>query len=90
MSLPNIEIVSLCVMLFAVTFGYRCVYPITVYVLLELTVFGFHYWSLNYLYIWFIPALAAFLLRESELENSTVLKLTHEIIGNHLGNPRRW
>ena len=32
--------------------------------------------------------LAQFLLEESALEESPVLKTTHEAIGNHLGNPR--
>ena len=36
----------------------------------------------------FDKRLAAFLLEEAALENSHQLKLTHEAIGNHLGNPR--
>lgn len=36
----------------------------------------------------FDKRLAKFLLQESDIENSNVLKITHEIIGNHLGNPR--
>lgn len=36
----------------------------------------------------FDQRLAGFLLEESVLEGSTVLKLTHETIGSHLGNPR--
>jgi len=32
--------------------------------------------------------LAAFLLEESVIEDSSILKITHEAIGNHLGNPR--
>ena len=36
----------------------------------------------------FDERLAKFLLEESDLEGSRVLKLTHEAIGNHLGNPR--
>ncbi|MCD8116481.1 MAG: Crp/Fnr family transcriptional regulator [Oscillospiraceae bacterium] len=32
--------------------------------------------------------LAAFLLEESSLENTSKLKITHEIIGNHLGTAR--
>ena len=32
--------------------------------------------------------LAAFLLEESEIENSHVLKITHEMIANHLGSHR--
>ena len=36
----------------------------------------------------FDKRLAQFLLEEADLEGSTVLKVTHEAIGNHLGNPR--
>lgn len=36
----------------------------------------------------FDKRLAAFLLEEAALENSACLKITHEAIGNHLGNPR--
>jgi CRP/FNR family transcriptional regulator len=36
----------------------------------------------------FDKRLAAFLLEESELEGSRVLKMTHEMIGNHLGTAR--
>ena len=36
----------------------------------------------------FDKRLAAFLLEEAVIEGTNVLKITHEIIGNHLGNPR--
>ena len=36
----------------------------------------------------FDKRLAAFLLEEAALEDSRQLKITHETIGNHLGNPR--
>ncbi len=36
----------------------------------------------------FDKRLAGFLLEEAASEDSKVLKLTHEAIGNHLGNPR--
>lgn len=61
--LPNIEPVSLMVMLFAVTFGRKAVFPIYVYVLLEFVLYGLNLWSINYLYIWAILALAAWLCR---------------------------
>ena len=64
--LPNIEPVSLMVMLFAVTFGRRALYPIYVYVLLEFLLYGFNLWSVNYLYIWLILAVGAWLMREAE------------------------
>ncbi len=61
--LANIEPVSLMVMLFAVTFGRKCVYPIYVYVLMEFALYGLSLWSINYLYIWVVLAGAAWLLR---------------------------
>ena len=61
--LPNIEPVSLFVMLFAVVFGMKCLYPIYLYVLLEVLVYGIGTWNLNYLYIWAILAVAAYFMR---------------------------
>lgn len=62
--LPNIEPVSLFVMLFAVVFGKKCVYPIYTYVIMEFLFYGLHLWSINYLYVWMILAVVAWLLRE--------------------------
>lgn len=61
--LPNIEPVSLMIMLFAVTFGKKCIYPTYVYVALEILVYGISTWNVYYLYIWLILALAAYLMR---------------------------
>ena len=36
----------------------------------------------------FDKRLATFLLEEAEIEGSDELKITHEVIGNHLGSPR--
>ena len=36
----------------------------------------------------FDKRLAGFLLNESELEDTRLLRITHEAIGNHMGNPR--
>lgn len=61
--LPNIEPVSLFVMLFAVTFGRKALFPIYIYVLLELILYGFGPWNLGYLYVWALLAAAAWRLR---------------------------
>ena len=63
MALPNIEPVSLLVMVFAVTFGKKALYPIYVYVLLEFALFGFGLWSAAYVYVWALLALVAWALR---------------------------
>ena len=62
--LPNIEPVSLMTMLFAVVFGRKCLYPIYLYVSMEVLFYGIGLWNINYLYIWAILAAAAYLFRE--------------------------
>ena len=63
MALPNIEPVSLLVMVYAVTMGKKCLFPIYIYVVLELLLYGIGIWSVGYLYVWAILALVAWLLR---------------------------
>lgn len=64
--LPNIEPVSLLVMLYAVVFGRKSLYPIYLYVVLEILFLGIQLWNINYLYVWVLLALAAWLLRRME------------------------
>ena len=63
--LPNIEPSSLMVMLFAVVFGKKCIYPLYLYVLMEILFYGLGIWNINYLYIWAILAIAAYCLRKT-------------------------
>ena len=64
--LYNIEPVSLMVMLFAVVFGWKCLYPIYLYVLLEILLYGINLWNINYLYIWTVLAIIAILCRKNQ------------------------
>lgn len=65
-ALPNIEAVSLLVMVYTVVLGGGAAYVIAVFVLLEMLVWGVNLWVLNYLYVWGILALLAWLLRGME------------------------
>ena len=62
--LPNIEPVSLMVMLCAVVFGRKGAYPIALYVLMEVLFYGLGLWNINYLYIWAILGIAAGQMRK--------------------------
>ena len=62
-ALPNVEPVSLLVMVYAVVYGRRALYPIYVYVALECLIWGLNIWSISYLYVWAILAGVAWLLR---------------------------
>ena len=68
--LPNIEPVSLLVMIFAATFGWKCLYPIYVFVSMEILFYGISVWNIYYLYVWTVLALCAILLRT---QRSTLL-----------------
>lgn len=62
--LPNIEPASLMVMLFAVVFGKKWVYPTYLYVAMEILFYGINLWSINYLYVWAVLALVALVLKD--------------------------
>ena len=62
--MPNIEPVSLMVMLFAVTFGIKCLFPVYLYVLLEVLFYGLGTWNINYFYVWPILAILALVMRK--------------------------
>ena len=64
--LPNIEPVSLLIMLFAVTFGWKGLYPVYVFVVMEILFYGFSVWNVYYLYVWTILAVAAILMRKQQ------------------------
>ena len=64
--LPNIEPVSLMVMLFAVVFGKKWVYPTYLYIAMEILFYGINLWNINYLYIWAVLAVCASCLRKME------------------------
>ena len=63
--LPNIEPVSLLVMVFAVVFGWKCLYPVYVFVVMEILFYGISTWNVYYLYVWTVLALVAILMRKS-------------------------
>ena len=50
--LPNIEVVSLLVVLFTIHFRRRALFMIYIFVLLEGLLYGFGIWWFSYLYIW--------------------------------------
>ena len=65
-ALPNIEPVSLMIMLFAVTFGWKALYPTGLYVAMEVLYYGINVWNIYYLYVWAILAVLAILLRKMQ------------------------
>lgn len=63
---PNVELVTLLIILYALVFGRRVFYAVAVFVLLEGCLYGFGIWWAAYVYIWPLLAALAFLFRKRE------------------------
>ena len=61
--LPNVELVTLLVVLFTLTFGWSALGGVAVFLLLEGLFYGFGFWWVMYLYIWPLLVLLTCLLR---------------------------
>jgi energy-coupling factor transport system substrate-specific component len=61
--IPNIELVSLLVILYTLVFGWNALYIIYVFVAVEGLIYGIGPWWINYLYIWTVLFIIAMLLR---------------------------
>ena len=81
--LPNIEPVSLMVMLFAVVFGWKGLYPVSLYVLMEVLLYGINLWNINYLYVWTVLFVAAMAMRR--LQNPLWWALLSGVFGMAFG-----
>lgn len=65
-ALPNIHIVGVLVLLCAQVFGLRALYPVYIFVTLEILIFGMGLWSINYLYVWAILVLIGIALKKAK------------------------
>ncbi|NLN80941.1 MAG: hypothetical protein GX136_00095 [Clostridiales bacterium] len=77
--LPNIELVSLLVIVYAYTFRFKSLSIIYVFVLMEGVYYGFHIWWVSYLYVWTILALIVIALRA--VKSSLVLAAISGMFG---------
>lgn len=64
--LPNIELISLIVILCALIYGWRTLFIIYIFVLAEGLLYGFGLWWINYLYVWTVLMLLAIMLKSND------------------------
>jgi energy-coupling factor transport system substrate-specific component len=62
--LPNIELVSLLIIVYSLVLNRKAPYIICLFILLEGLLFGFGLWWINYLYIWGILYLVVTILKK--------------------------
>ena len=64
--LPNIELTSFWIILFTLFFGWRIVFVVPAFILMEGAVYGFGLWWVMYLYAWPLLALVTWIFRKQE------------------------
>lgn len=64
--LPNIECVSVLIIVYARVYGWKVFYPIYLFVALEAVWYGINTWVIQYAYVWAILALMVLLLRRHD------------------------
>ena len=81
-SLPNVEPVSLLLIAYTIVFSMKAIYPLAVYVLLELVIYGFGFWSIGYLYIWLILVIiVAIIYKTTNSTNSFIWAMVSGVFG---------
>ena len=63
--LPNIELISLLIIVYTTVFGFRALIPTAVFVVAEWLIYGFGLWSINYIYVWPLLVVIAFIFRKN-------------------------
>ena len=64
--IPNVNLNTLLIILCAVFFGWKALYAVGIYVLLEGLVFGFSIWWFSYLYAWPAVTSVVILFRKND------------------------
>lgn len=64
--LPNIELTSFWLIMFTLFFGWRIVFVVPVFILIEGTIYGFGLWWIMYLYAFPLLVLIAWMFRKKE------------------------
>lgn len=64
--LPNIELTSFWIIMFSIFFGWKVVFVVPVFILIEGCMYGFGLWWVMYLYAWPLLAFLAYKNRKQE------------------------
>ena len=64
-SIPNININAVLIILTTIFFGWRALYAVGIYVMLEGLIFGFQIWWVSYVFIWPLLVVVAMAFRQN-------------------------
>lgn len=64
--LPNIELVTLLIIIYARHLGNKTLFVIYLFALLQGLIYGFHLWWIAYLYVWTVLYIVALLMKKTD------------------------
>ena len=82
-ALPNIEIVSLLIIVTTHKFGVKALASVYVFVMCEIMTYGLSLWVINYLYVWAILCIIVCLIRK--IGNTWIYTLVAMVFGLGFG-----
>lgn len=62
--LPNVEVVSILLIVYTISLGSAAIFPLYTFILIEGLTYGFGMWFLTYLYIWLVLFFLAKIFRK--------------------------
>ena len=65
-AIPNVNLNTTIIILTVVFFGWKALYAVGVYIMLEGLVFGFGIWWFSYLYVWPVIVVVAMIFRSND------------------------
>lgn len=77
--LPNIEVVTVLIMVTTCFFGVKALCSVYIFAICEIATYGLGIWSINYLYVWTVLCFAVILTRK--IESKEIFALVGAIYG---------
>lgn len=84
--LPNIELVSLLVVIYSLVFGWETILIVTVFNMFELIQWGFGTWWFSYLYVWPLLCAITMLLKKLIKEEFVIWAIVSGVFGLIFGS----
>lgn len=84
--LPNVELVSLLVILYTLVFGRETILIVTVFNFFELIQWGFGTWWVSYLYVWPLLCFITLLLKKLVKEEFIIWSIVSGVFGLIFGS----
>lgn len=83
--IPNVEIVTLLIIICSLVFGIKCLFSVGLFVIIMGTIYGFGFWWVGYVIIWPTLCIVTLLAKKYLINRYLILALYSAIFGMCFG-----